>query len=162
MIVEVVLILSTVEVIRKTSAMKLIEKLDITFTRECIGIHLNGLVGINHGTDREGEFAGSLAALCEFGTSRSTVAARNNYDDMREVTQIHIDNAKDAIAQFDEDPSGWILREDIHILSQHLKYEGGDKKRLQNDLEEAWKRAQSAKAALNGIEEMFRRVFIDE
>lgn len=151
--------LSLVEVIRKTSATKLIEKLDFTFTRECIGKSLNGLVSINSGSQHDGPFSGSFAALCEFGTSRSTVAAKRNYDDMCELTDIHISNAKDAIAQFDEDPSGWILREDIHILSQHLKYEGGGKKRLQNDLEEAWKRAQSAKAALNGIGKMFGKVF---
>ena len=151
--------LSLVEVIRKTSATRLIEKLDSTFTRECIGIYLDRLVAVNNGTHPQGEFSGSLACLCEFGTSRSTVSERKNHHNMRELTRIHINDAKEAIANFDEDPSGWILREDIHILSQHLKYEGGDKKRLQNDLEGAWMRAQSAKAALNGIEEMFRKVF---
>jgi len=151
--------LSLVEVIQKTSATKVIEKLEITFTRECIGIYLDRLVAINNGKYPQGRFSGSLAFLCESGTSRSTVAARRNYDDMRELTHIHINDAKKAIAQFDEDPSGWILREDIHVLSQYLKYEEGDKGRLQNDLEGAWKRAQSAKAALDGIENMFGKFF---
>ena len=73
-----------------------------------------------------------------------------------------INTAKAAVAGFDEDPSGRILREDIHILLQHLKFEEGERERLQKDLTDAWMRARRAQAALSGLDQMFGELYGDK
>jgi len=73
-----------------------------------------------------------------------------------------INAAKAAVADFDEDPSGWILREDIPILLQHLKYDEGQEENDRVELQEAWVRARTAQEALSGLEKMFGDLFADE
>ena len=145
--------LSLVEVIQKTSATKLIEKLDFAFTHECIGKYLSNLAEINNGRKTDARFSGPFPLLCD------PVGTRENYTSMLRVAKEYINEAKTAVAEFDRDPSVWILREDIEILLQHLHYKDVEKQRDQDELKEAWKRAQSAGVALIGLDEMFDDFF---
>jgi len=127
----------SVELVQQTNATKLIKKLDQTFTHQSIGEHLKHVIRINTVRHIPGKFAGNYDLLCDYGTLEKTRSQRSL--DAKMLRHIHgaINAAKAAVADFNEDASGWILREDIHILLQHLKYEGGERERLQKDLTEA-------------------------
>ena len=151
----------SVELVQQTNATKLIKKLDQTFTHQSIGEHLEHVIRTNTDRHLQGEFAGYYDLLCDYGTVEKTRSRRSL--DAQMLQNIHgcINAAKAAVTDFDEDPSGWILREDIHILLQHLKYEEGERERLQKDLTEAWMRARRAQAALSGLDQMFGELYGD-
>ena len=152
----------SVELVQQTNATKLIKKLDQTFTHQSIGEHLKHVIRINTDRHLQGKFAGNYDILCGYGTVEKTRSVRSL--DASMLRNIHgaINTAKAAVAGFDEDPSGWILREDIHILLQHLKFEEGERERLQKDLTDAWMRARRAQAALSGLDQMFGELYGDK
>ena len=152
----------SVALVQQTSATKLIKQLDRSFTYQSIGIYLGTIVRINDDPGIDEKVTGNYDILCEYETGKKTRSRRNL--DARMLRNIHgaISRAKAAVADFDEDPSGWILREDIHLLRQHLKYDKGQEENDRIELQEAWARARTAQEALSGLEKMFGDLFADE
>ena len=152
----------SVELVQQTNATNLIKKLDQTFTHQSIGEYLEHIIRINTDSHPQEKYAGIYAILCGYGTLEKTRSDRRLDAKMLQIVHGAINTAKAAVADFDEDPSGWILREDIHILLQHLKYEEGERERLQKDLTEAWMRARRAQVALSGLDQMFGELYGDK